>query len=161
MRWTRKCPICGKKFETDHNGQKYCSEECAHTAHTAQCHEYYLLQQKEVAISTIEPDELEYCLSCGKAFSRRECNMNTKFCCNTCYKEYRKKRPKPAKSGKTMADWTREARECNLDYGTYRGLIAMGKTYEELKEQAAQRVERVHQRRSAPREGINHGRVLG
>ncbi|MBR3499709.1 MAG: hypothetical protein IKO05_12115 [Selenomonadaceae bacterium] len=27
----------------------------------------------------------------------------------------------------------REARECNLDYGNYRALIAAGKTYEELK----------------------------
>ena len=34
---------------------------------------------------------------------------------------------------KTLDDWAREADECNLDYGTYRALIAAGKTFEQLK----------------------------
>ena len=34
---------------------------------------------------------------------------------------------------KTISDWAREADECNLDYGTYRALIAQGKTFEQLK----------------------------
>lgn len=36
-------------------------------------------------------------------------------------------------TGKTLDDWAREADECNLDYGTYRALIAAGKTFEQLK----------------------------
>ncbi|MBR1806274.1 MAG: hypothetical protein IJ774_07815 [Selenomonadaceae bacterium] len=34
---------------------------------------------------------------------------------------------------KTFADWAREADECNFDYGTYRALIAAGRTFEQLK----------------------------
>ena len=34
---------------------------------------------------------------------------------------------------KTIADWAREADECNLDYGTYRALIAAGNTFDQLK----------------------------
>ena len=37
------------------------------------------------------------------------------------------------KPTKTLADWAREAADCNLDYGTYRALIASGKTFEQLK----------------------------
>lgn len=37
---------------------------------------------------------------------------------------------------KTFEEWTREARECNLDYGTYRALRTMGKSFDELKAQA-------------------------
>ena len=34
---------------------------------------------------------------------------------------------------KTLDDWAREAAQCNLDYGTYRALIAAGRTFEQLK----------------------------
>lgn len=34
---------------------------------------------------------------------------------------------------KTLDDWTREAFECNLDYGTYRALIAAGRTFAGLR----------------------------
>ncbi|MBR1804805.1 MAG: hypothetical protein IJ774_00305 [Selenomonadaceae bacterium] len=37
------------------------------------------------------------------------------------------------KTVKTISDWAREADECNLDYGTYRALIAAGRTFEQLK----------------------------
>ena len=36
-------------------------------------------------------------------------------------------------SPKTLDDWLREADACGLDYGTYRALIAQGKTFEQLK----------------------------
>lgn len=36
---------------------------------------------------------------------------------------------------KVVADWEREARECGVNYGLYRGLIALGKTREEIKAQ--------------------------
>lgn len=34
---------------------------------------------------------------------------------------------------KPMDEWIREARECDLDYGTYRTLIEQGKTFEQVK----------------------------
>lgn len=40
---------------------------------------------------------------------------------------------------KTLADWCKEAAECNLDYGNYRALIESGKTFEELKARADSR----------------------
>lgn len=46
--------------------------------------------------------------------------------------------------GKTLEDWVREARECNLDYGNYRALIAAGKTFEELKATAGTRTAGEH-----------------
>lgn len=45
---------------------------------------------------------------------------------------------------KTLDDWTREAFECNLDYGTYRALIAAGRTFAELKAQADARHPQTH-----------------
>lgn len=37
---------------------------------------------------------------------------------------------------KKLEDWEREARECGVDYGTYRGLVTVfGKTKEEIKAQ--------------------------
>ena len=48
-------------------------------------------------------------------------------------REFDKATGKPVK---TLDDWAREADECNLDYGTYRALIAAGRTFAELKAQA-------------------------
>lgn len=46
---------------------------------------------------------------------------------------------------KTLSDWSREAAECNMDYGQYRAQIEVfGKTYEELKATAASRSTTVH-----------------
>lgn len=40
------------------------------------------------------------------------------------------------KPTKSLAEWVREARECNLDYGTYRGLVEQcGMTFAEIKAQ--------------------------
>ena len=43
---------------------------------------------------------------------------------------------------KPLKAWIREARECNLDYGTYRALITAGRTFEQLK--AEQRSPQFH-----------------
>ena len=43
---------------------------------------------------------------------------------------------------KPLEAWVREARDCNLDYGTYRALIAAGRTFEQLK--AEQRSPQFH-----------------
>ena len=46
---------------------------------------------------------------------------------------------------KTLSDWTREARECNMTYGQYRAQIEVfGKTYEELKATADTRATMAH-----------------
>ena len=50
---------------------------------------------------------------------------------------------------KLLAEWCREAAECNLDYGTYRTLVEIkGETFEELKAQ--------NQNRSAPCHAHGH-----
>lgn len=49
-----------------------------------------------------------------------------------------------ARKSKTLAEWVKEANECNLDYGTYRALIASGKTFAELRAQADNRCVQIH-----------------
>ena len=97
------------------------------------------------------------CLYCHKEFEARP---GQKFCCGRhgdLYR-YRAKRhnsnyqlksatikqdvEKPPK--KSLAEWEREATECNLDYGNYRALLNVGKTYEELKALADGRGIRYH-----------------
>lgn len=50
---------------------------------------------------------------------------------------------------KTLSDWSREAAECNMDYGNYRAQVEVfGKTFEELKATAASRSTTAHARAS-------------
>ena len=88
---------------------------------------------------------IKQCAICGKDFETRYACR--KYCSDACYRkkdrrrsrEYRSPRIKNKveqaadKPVKTLDDWAREARECNLDYGTYRALIDAGKTLEEIK----------------------------
>lgn len=62
--------------------------------------------------------------------------------CAKCIREERQKKELVTKAVaqaekkpvKTVADWEREADECGIDYGTYRGLVTVfGKTKEEIK----------------------------
>lgn len=76
-----------------------------------------------------------HCLYCGEPLPRG-CS---KYCTEKCGILYRKSGgtsapPKPKR--KTLERWALEARECNLDYGTYRRLIESGKTYAELRARA-------------------------
>ena len=48
--------------------------------------------------------------------------------------------PKMIEPKKTLAQWENEARECNMDYGSYQYWIGLGKTFEELKAGAADRM---------------------
>lgn len=77
------------------------------------------------------------CLYCGKEFEPT--GTSQKYCSPQCGKAYRSKIPQPMSKERTLDDWVREANECNLDYGTYRALIKIGRTYEELKETADRR----------------------
>lgn len=67
------------------------------------------------------------CIICGKEFTDV---YNAKYCSTKCRNEAIKKESAAnamAKASgqavKSLADWTREARECNMDYGTYRAQI--------------------------------------
>ncbi len=72
------------------------------------------------------------------ARERRHCRYD--YISKPCVPKFKAKpQPKHTKSTKTLEQWAREAAECNLDYGTYRGLIQLGKTYEELKATADNR----------------------
>lgn len=56
------------------------------------------------------------------------------FCCYTCRTNYQWKQKHPSPEPvKSLGAWNAEAKACGLDYGTYRGLIECGKTFEELK----------------------------
>ena len=93
---------------------------------------------------------MKKCPYCGDDFlattSRR------KFCSPACrIKYYNTKHFLPHEipqdktiPSKTLSDWVREADECNLDYGSYRALIAMGKSFEQLKATADTRATKAH-----------------
>ena len=77
------------------------------------------------------------CQECGRMFKSE---YNEKFCSRKCQEKVRNSElmtiamnKATGQKVKTLADWCREADECNLDYGTYRGLIQSGRTHEELK----------------------------
>jgi len=115
---SRKCEYCGKKFKPKVYNQKYCSDECNRAV--------------QFGIKTSQERNTKVkCPQCGEEFIPRTANQ--RFCTTRCRKSFKPAQaPKPKK--KTLSDWTREAKECNLDYGDYRAMIEiMGKTYEELK----------------------------
>ena len=94
------------------------------------------------------------CPICHKEFSPR--NIEQKFCSEECRKKARKiemrrllgrnaaKQVNEQSKPKTLAEWCKEAAECNLDYGNYRALIESGKTFEELKARADSRQFQIH-----------------
>lgn len=129
---TRKCEFCGKEFSVKVANHKFCSEKC--------CTDYHHGKK-----SPQEKIPKRKCLNCGKEFF--SFSEKQKYCCDKCGKEYRKKLEQPKEKKKTLDEWAREARECNLDYGNYRALIEMGKTYEELKATADNRLMIGHARR--------------
>ena len=145
----RTCKYCGAELIGTANGRKYCSMLCRRAA------ERIKKRKPE------QPVEIK-CAHCGKAFSRR--NGYQKYCSEECraqaYSQLQKVEPKkPTKPKlevapkKTLADWCREANECNLDYGNYRALIESGKTFDELKANADSRQFPAH---SHLRKGMKH-----
>ena len=127
----RICLQCGQEFIPTNNNQKYCSEVC--------CEAYW---GRRVVVHTMT------CKTCGKKFTDvYKAKYCSKKCRNEAIKKEQAKHAMAKATGekiKTLADWTREARECNLDYGTYRALIASGKTFEELKATADNRLMPMH-----------------
>lgn len=128
----RICLQCGKEFIPTMSTQKYCSEIC--------CEAYW---GRRVVVHTMT------CKTCGKKFTDV---YKAKYCSKKCRNEaIKKEQAKHAMAKatdekvKTLAEWTREARECNMDYGQYRAQIEVfGKTYEELKATADARAMPLH-----------------
>ena len=144
----RICVICGKEFETIYPFKKCCSDKCSLENKRRRSKDYFY--KNISAKPKLEPKvkaETEICRNCGKKFKPER--GTAQFCCRACYNEYRKPKPKAqpkTKHPSQLNDLIKQAAECNLDYGTYRGLIAAGKSFEELKVQAATRNPQVHQR---------------
>lgn len=144
-----KCKNCGKEFTADTWHRIYCCRECNEEYNRKRAKvRYHALAEldagREVDSDDL-PDNVAICLECGKMFVARQSAQV--FCNRVCYEEHRRRngvKPAPKPKGKSLSDWEREAKECNLDYGTYRGLIEQGKTFEELKAQAPNYGQRVH-----------------
>lgn len=128
------CPICGKVFEPKPN-EKYCSYECKNIAHNRLLS--LARKQRRTGYS------VKKCEVCGKEF--KPVNGSQKCCSPECsIGERRRKTHAKSAPPKSLAEWCREANECNLDYGNYRALITSGKTFEELKALADSRGVQTH-----------------
>lgn len=116
-----KCIICGKEIEATTQNRRYC-RECAID-----------VRNKRKPDSAPIKKETQ-CLNCGKTYRITGEWRSPNFCCDACGVNYRwKQKHGKTTPEKTLSDWANEAKACELDYGTYRGLIASGKTFEELK----------------------------
>ena len=75
------------------------------------------------------------CKFCGCELKHGAKHPWQKFCSDKCRNRFEKGlfHLKPGYGNKSLSDWVHEARECNLDYGTYRALRNLGKSFEELK----------------------------
>ena len=122
----RECAFCGMKFFPHTNNQKFCSTQCADKSY----HGF------------TKPDLSERkCAACGKLFIPNiHHHTHQKFCsrdCSIAYHKRNKRAPCVETKEKSISDWVLEARQCNLDYGTYRALINLGKSFDELKAAAS------------------------
>lgn len=153
----KTCARCGHEF-ADFGRAKYCSDKCRHEATLERKRaSYERLKKPSSAPNNFETTEL-VCQECGKKFTGF---AKRKYCSEKCRRQnqrelenirrrnnrrreiaQRKFDKTAGKPVKTLDDWALEARECNLDYGTYRALIASGKTFEQLK--AEQRSPQFH-----------------
>ena len=144
----------------DENGREVYEDELIFFEPESVEHRYYSNQCQTGAAHAVwrKPGILKTCKWCGKEFEAQ--STLAKYCSDSCRKkaaaesfkqfQARQKAKVPtdkivARKPKTLADWCREADECNLDYGTYRALIEHGgKTFEELRAQAASRCVQIH-----------------
>ena len=141
------CEVCGTEFKPKTGGQKYCSPVCYLKAKYRQ----RAKRQKEPALK----EQLRTCAFCGQSFTST--HYEQQYCSVECVRKaaahkLRLERINRAANEttaraiakvnhkRTLADWQREAAECNMDYGNYRAQIEVfGKTYEELKATADRR----------------------
>lgn len=69
----KKCPVCGKEFETPYYLTKYCSDKCREEVN------------RQKRLKKRKGPELITCPTCGKSFWRR--NSNHKYCSPECARE--------------------------------------------------------------------------
>lgn len=121
------CAYCGKIFETKTTAKKYCSDKCREASYEQRRYE--------------KPPIKKRCEECGREFETRLSTQRycSQQCAKICNKPKSTAKSQTRRHDKTLADWCKEAAECNLDYGTYRGLIEAGKTFDELKARADSR----------------------
>ena len=125
--YKRRCVHCGKEFETGWPWQVHCSRDCADKARYQRA--------RTAAIAKAEAKaEAAAAKAAAKAAAAAKAEAKAEAAAA--------KAAAPAK--KTLSEWAREAEECNLDYGTYRAMIAQGRTYEELKANAKYRHRPAH-----------------
>lgn len=143
--------ICGEDFKPKYVGHKYCSPQCHELSRQFS---KTALERRREQISR----GLIQCRNCGDMFMpTKKQNKLCPTCSDTLKRREKTKKQITEKAqqitdhavGKpnerTFADWTREAADCNMDYGNYRAQIEVfGKTYEELKAQAHLRVKPCH-----------------
>jgi len=137
----KTCERCGRPFEVFEDSRRRFCFEC------------YRIQQIELGarLQARIKSKPRVCVKCGREFTGM---AHQKFC-NDCLAERKRETQRRIqerydkqrqvtnpKTGKSLDDWAREASDCNLDYGTYRALIAAGRTFEQLK--AEQRSPQFH-----------------
>ncbi len=123
----RVCVICGAEFKPKSKQQLTCSTECSEARISQRRKEQYAQRERRK------------CEMCGAEFIP---SRGGQLMCAKCIREERQKKELVTKAVeqaenkpvKKPEDWEREARECGIDYGTYRGLVTVfGKTKEEIK----------------------------
>lgn len=140
------CARCGAEFNAL-KGTKYCSQACRREAALEHKRASYERLKKPTSSmdERFKPVEL-ICQTCGAKFTGV---FNRKYCSEKCRRAAQreleslrrrnrrrnvKADPATKKPVKSLEDWIREARECNLDYSTYRTLVELcGMTFDELK----------------------------
>lgn len=122
----RKCAFRGSNFIPRVSTQKFCSTRCS--------------DKNQHGFTKPDLSERK-CPACGKLFTPNiHHHTHQRFCsrdCSIAYHKRNKRAPCVETKEKSISDWELEARECNLDYGTYRALINLGKSFDELKAAAS------------------------
>ena len=150
-----KCEHCGKEFKPAASNQRFCSASCRNK-HLAANRETGCCRWcgKELTGGTFcdetcKREYMEY-LAAGRMSYTRKCrqcgvtfytnNMERQFCTPRCEVAFKVCRARANETREQRLNrLAREARECGLDYGTYRAMLGLGKTYEELRAREIER----------------------
>ena len=123
-----KCANCGKEFEIDARHFRYCSADCREAWTRAKSKTYYRERHRTLMGGEFleEKSPTPITLENGKPIIGERIGTleePTPF----------RVLSKPPKRESTLEQIMKEAAECGLSYGKYRGYLTLGKTYEEIK----------------------------